>query len=143
MTVKQISIFLENRPGSLAELIDVLSKEEINMRAMSVGETEDFGILRIIVQDPYKAICVLKQNGYVCSITPVLAVAVPDEAGSLLNILNILGKNGVNLDYTYAFTMKKKDFAYMVFRVQDNEKAIVVLTKNKIELISQDDLAQM
>ena len=143
MTVKQISIFLENRPGSLAELIDVLSKEEINMRAMSVGETEDFGILRIIVQDPYKAICVLKQNGYVCSITPVLAVAVQDEAGSLLNILNILGKNGVNLDYTYAFTMKKKDFAYMVFRVQDNEKAIDVLSKNKIELISQDDLAQM
>ena len=110
---------------------------------IELGETEDFGIRRIIVQDPYKAICVLKQNGYVCSITPVLAVAVPDEAGSLLNILNILGKNGVNLDYTYAFTMKKKDFAYMVFRVQDNEKAIDVLSKNKIELISQDDLAQM
>ena len=72
-----------------------------------------------------------------------MAVAVPDVAGSLLNILNILGKNGVNLDYTYAFTMKKKDFAYMVFRVQDNEKAIDVLSKNKIELISQDDLAQM
>ena len=140
MTVKQISVFLENKPAQLSALVKVLNQNQIDMRALSVAETRDFGILRLIVDDTYKAACVLKEAGYVCSITPVLAVAISDEPGALAGILDILGDNGVNLEYTYAFITRKKDLAYMIFRVEDNDKAIDVLTKNDIKLICQDEL---
>lgn len=140
MTVKQISVFLENKPAQLSALVKVLNQNQIDMRALSVAETRDFGILRLIVDDTYKAACVLKEAGYVCSITPVLAVAISDEPGALSDILDILGDNGANLEYTYAFITRKKDLAYMIFRVEDNDKAIDVLTKNDIKLICQDEL---
>ncbi|MEA4853481.1 MAG: acetolactate synthase [Christensenella sp.] len=143
MTVKQISVFLENKPGQLAEFTRVMNQNKIDMRAMSVAETRDFGILRIIVNDVYQAACDLKAAGYICSITPVLAVEVADEPGSLLKILDILGENDINLEYTYAFIARKKDCAYMVFRVEDNEKAIEVLTKSGIRLICQDALYKL
>ena len=140
MTVKQISVFLENDAGRLAALTDVLDENGIDMRALSVAETRDFGILRLIVNDSYKTATVLKDAGYICSITPVLAVAIPDEPGGLNKVLGILGKNKINLEYTYAFISRKKELAYMVFRVEDNEKAIEVLSKNNIKLICQDEL---
>lgn len=140
MTVKQISVFLENKPGKLAAFTEVLRQNSINMRAMSIAEAPDFGIARIIVDDPYRAVCVLKEAGYVLSITPVLAVGIPDEAGSLFRILNILGENGINVEYTYAFTSRAKDRAYMIFRVADNDKAIDVLSRNDIQLICQDEM---
>lgn len=143
MTVKQISVFLENKPGQLAEFTNVLNDNQIDMRAMSVADTRDFGIVRVIVDDAYKAACVLKEAGYVCSITPVLAVAIPDEPGSLHRILTVLGDNDVNLEYTYAFITRKKDLAYMIFRVEDHEKAIEVLTKNDIKLVCQDALYEL
>lgn len=140
MTVKQISVFLENKPGKLAAFTEVLRQNNINMRAMSIAEAPDFGIARIIVDDPYHAVCVLKEAGYVLSITPVLAVGIPDEAGSLFRILNILGENGINVEYTYAFTSRAKDRAYMIFRVADNDKAIDMLSRNDIQLICQDEM---
>ena len=140
MTVHQISVFLENKPGKLAAFTEVLRQNNINMRAMSIAEAPDFGIARIIVDDPYHAVCVLKEAGYVLSITPVLAVGIPDEAGSLFRILNILGENGINVEYTYAFTSRTKDRAYMIFRVADNDKAIDVLSRNDIQLICQDEM---
>ena len=136
MTVKQISVFVENKPGQLAEFAALLRKNSIDMRALSIAETQDFGILRIIVNDSYKTACVLKDEGYVFSITPVLAVAVPDQAGSLYEILKVLGDSGINLEYTYAFITRKKDLAYMVLRVADNDKAVQVLTQNNIQLIT-------
>ena len=93
MTVKQISVFLENKAGCLAAFTKVLREHQIDMRALSIAETPDFGILRIIVNDTYKAACVLKEAEYIFSITPVLAVEVPDEAGSLYQIVQILGDN--------------------------------------------------
>ncbi|MEA5002293.1 MAG: acetolactate synthase, partial [Christensenella sp.] len=102
MTVKQISVFLENNAGQLAELTKVLDQNGIDMRALSVAETRDFGILRLIVDDSYKTATVLKDAGYICSITPVLAVAIPDEPGGLHKVLTILGDNKINLEYTYA-----------------------------------------
>ncbi len=143
MTINQISVFIENKPGKLAEFTDILSKNNIDMRAMSIAETPDFGVLRIIVNDSYNAACVIREAGYVFSITPVLAVAIPDEPGSLGKILNIMGQGDVNLEYLYAFTAPKKDWAYMVFRVQDNEKAIDVLSKNGVKLLNQADLDQL
>ncbi|MDO4542782.1 MAG: acetolactate synthase [Bacillota bacterium] len=141
MTVKQISVFVENKPGKLAEFTDVLSNKGISMRALSIGETPDFGIVRIIVNDSYKTACVLKEAGYVFSITPVLAVAISDEPGSFSRIIKLLGDNGVNIEYTYAFTAREKDMAYMIFRVADEEKAIELLSANNLKILTQDDLA--
>lgn len=143
MTVKQISVFVENKPGQLAEFTRLLEKNKIDMRALSIADTEDFGILRIIVDDPYKTVCILKEANYVCSVTPVLAVEISDRPGSLGKVLDVLGENGVNLEYTYAFITRKKDSAYMIFRVTDNDKAIEVLNKNTISPICQDELAQL
>lgn len=132
MTVKQISVFVENKAGKLAELTEYLHEQEIDMRALSIAETQDFGIVRIIVDDAYKTSCILKEAGYVASITPVLAVEMPDEPGSLFKILKILGDGNVNLEYMYAFLTRKEDTAYMVLRVEDNEKAADILSKSGI-----------
>ena len=143
MTVKQISVFLEKKPGKLADFTDVLSKNEIDMRALSLAEAEDFGIVRIIVDDIYNASTVLKDAGYVFSITKVLAVAIPDEPGGLSKVIRTLGDNDVNVEYMYAFTTKKEGVAYMIFRVQDNKKAVEVLQKNGIRPVCQDELADL
>lgn len=143
MTVKQISVFLENKPGAMAEFTDVLSKNNIDMRALSLAEASDFGIVRIIVDDVYNAMQVIKDAGYICSAAKVLAVAIPDEPGGLAKVIRYLGDNGINVEYVYAFTTTQKDVAYMIFRVKDNEKAIQVLTKNGVKLMSQDDLAKL
>jgi hypothetical protein len=142
MTVKQLSVFVENKAGQLAEFTKVLKQNGIDMRALSIAETPDFGILRVIVDDSYKAACVLKEADYIFSITPVLAVAIADETGGLDKILNILAENNINLDYTYAFISRKKDVAYMIFRVDDNEKALEVLLKNGIKPVCQDELSK-
>lgn len=143
MTVKQISVFLENRPGAMAEFTDVLSQNSIDMRALSLAEASDFGIVRIIVDDVYNTMQIIKDAGYICSAAKVLAVAIPDEPGGLAKVIRYLGDNGINVEYVYAFTTTQKDVAYMIFRVKDNEKAISVLTKNGVKLMSQDDLAKL
>lgn len=143
MTVKQISIFVENKPGKLAELTEYLQQSQIDMRALSIAEAQDFGIVRIIVDDAYKTSCILKEAGYVASITPVLAVEMPDEPGSLFRILKMLGDGGVNLEYMYAFLTRKAATAYMVLRVENNEKAIEVLNKNGIHTICQEALSNL
>ncbi|MDE7313283.1 MAG: acetolactate synthase [Eubacterium sp.] len=143
MTVKQISIFVENKPGKLAELTEYLHQSKIDMRALSIAEAQDFGIVRIIVDDAYKTSCVLKEAGYVASITPVVAIEMPDEPGSLFRILKILGDGGVNLEYMYAFLTRKQSTAYMVLRVENNEKAIEILSKSGIHTISQEALASL
>lgn len=143
MTVQQISVFLENKPGGLAEFARVLSENNINMRAMCIAETPDFGILRIIVDDVYNTMCTMKEAGYICSATKVLAVEIPDKPGSLLNTLTVLGENGINLEYSYAFTTTKKDVAYMILRVNDNEKATEVLLKNGIRLVGQEEINKL
>ena len=143
MTVKQISVFVENKPGRLAEFTNVLRNNNIDMRALSIAETPDFGILRVIVNDPFETACVLKDAGYIASITPVLAVKVADEPGSLFKILDILAEANINLEYTYAFLTREKDSAYIIFRVEDNDRAAEVLSKNGVTLISQDNRAKL
>lgn len=143
MTVKQISVFLENKPGRLAEFTDVLSKNNIDMRALSLAEAEDFGIVRIIVDDVYNASTVLKDAGYVFSITKVLAVAIPDEPGGLSRVIRVLGDSSVNVEYMYAFITRKKGLAYMIFRVADNKRAIEVLQENGIRPVCQDELSDL
>ena len=108
-----------------------------------MADTRDFGIARLIVDDWNKADQVLREEGYVFSTTPVLAVAIPDEPGGLNRVLAILGDNGVNVEYTYAFITRKLDEAYMIFRVEDNDKAVALLTEAKVELLDQGDLSQL
>ncbi len=140
MTVNQISVFVENKAGQLAELTTVLQENGIDMRALSVADSSDFGIVRMIVNDTYAAIRIVKEAGYVCSATPVVALAIPDEPGSLQRILTILRDGEINLEYMYAFTTRKKDLAYMILRVEEMEKATQVLTRSGIKLIDQDEL---
>lgn len=143
MTVKQISVFLENKPNAMAKFVEALSKNSIDMRALSLAEAADFGIVRVIVDDVYNAMQILKEEGYICSATKVLAVAIPDEPGGLAKVIQILGNDGINVEYMYAFSTRQKDLAYMIFRVQDNEKAIQTLTKNDIKLVCQDELVKL
>ena len=138
MTVKQISVFVENEAGRLAEITRILYENNIDLRALSIAETRDFGVLRLIVDDTYKTACILKEAGYIVSITPVLAVAISDEPGSLCKILQILSDNDVSLEYTYAFTTSRQGLAYMVFRVEDHERAAQVLSQQGVKLLCQE-----
>jgi len=143
MTIKQISVFLQNKPNAMAKFVDALSKNKIDMRALSLAEASDFGIVRVIVDDVYNAMQILKEEGYICSANKVLAVAIPDEPGGLAKVIQYLGNDGINIEYMYAFSTRQKDLAYMIFRVQDNEKAVQNLTKNNIKLICQEELVKL
>ena len=140
MSVKQISAFVENKPGQLAKFTDVLTQHGIDMRALSLAETEDFGIVRVITDDSYKTACVLKEAGYIFSITPVIAVEIPDTPGGLNKVLHLLNDKGVNIEYTYAFTARKQNTAYMIFRVTGNEAAAEILKDNGICMFDLEDI---
>lgn len=142
MKLKQISIFLENKPGKLAELVELLRKNEINMRALSLAETTDYGIARIIADNPEKTAEVLKEANYVYSVTPVIATAIPDEPGSLYKVLGVFKEGGVNIEYTYAFITRKPGYAYIVFRINDDktDEAAELLKNNGIEIVTSSDL---
>lgn len=140
MKVKQISIFLENKSGRLAQVTKVLADSGINLRALSLADTADFGILRIIVNDVEKAHKVLKDSGYTLSETDVIAVEVPDRPGGLANILDGLWKAGLSVEYMYAFVRSSGDNAVMIFRFEDTDKAIHVLKENNVRLLSGDEV---
>ena len=144
MSIKQISVFLENRPGKLKEMTAVLAAHGIDMRALSLAETKDCGIVRIIVDDAYDAANVLKENGFVASLTKVLAVEVEDIPGGLDKVLSYFANAQVNIEYMYAFTgIKNPGHAFMVFRVADTKAAEVKLAGMGLKIISQDDLASI
>jgi hypothetical protein len=142
MTVKQISVFLENKPGQLVNLVEVLRNNDIDMRALSLAEAANFGVLRIIVSDPDKTQRVLKEAGNISSVTPVLAVAVPDKPGGLYEILDALRDGDINVEYTYAFIGRKNQCAYMVFRVSDDKipEATELLEARGIKIVPQGKL---
>ena len=144
MSIKQISVFVENRPGALYGLTGVLAQNQIDMRALNLSETSDFGIARIIASDVYKATTVLKDAGYVNSITPVLAVAIPDVPGGLNRVLQVLADSQENVEYMYAFLGGKDvDHAYMIFRVADPEKAAKALSARGIKLVEQEEMENL
>jgi hypothetical protein len=135
MKVEQISVFLENKPGTLENATRVLKENNINIRTLSMAETTDFGILRLIVNDVEKANKVLKDSGFRVSKTPVVAVEVPDKPGGLHSIMEAVSKEGINVEYLYAFVEKSGQNAVIIFRFDAPEKAIEVLTKNKFTVI--------
>ena len=128
MSVKQISVFVENKTGKLAEVTRYIADNNVNMKALSVADTHDFGILRIICEDHDSAVNVLKDGGYIVAETEVLAVEIPDRPGALAEILEALVKADIAVEYTYAFlSVKNIGHAYMIFRVDDNAAAADVL----------------
>jgi len=143
MKVEQISIFLENKSGRLAEVAGVLAKAEINIRALSLADTTDFGILRLIVNDTEKAKQVLKDNGFTVGKTEVIGVEVADKPGGLSEILNVMKDHNINVEYMYAFVQKSAGNAVIIFRFDDLEKAIDVLRKSGIRIMRGEDICAL
>jgi hypothetical protein len=135
MRVEQISIFLENRAGRLAEITRVLGEAGINIRALSLADTSDFGILRLIVNDNEKAKAVLKGQGFTVGTTNVVAVEVEDKPGGLNSILEILSKENINVEYMYAFVQHSGKNAVILFRFDDIDAAVKLLSDNDIKVL--------
>ena len=144
MNIKQISVFVENKPGAMNAMTNVLAENNIDMRALSLAETKDFGIVRIIVDNVYAATTVLKDAGYVHSVTPVVGVAIPDTPGGLNRVLQVLAAVGVNVEYMYAFLGgKDAEHAYMILRVEDPNAAAAALAAQGIHTVYQEHMDQI
>jgi len=143
MTVKQLSVFVENKPGKLVEALETLGKADIDLRALSLADTSDFGILRIIVDKPEQALETLSDAGYLVKSNEVLAVVIGDKPGGLASVVRTLSEGNVNIEYTYAFVAHSRDNAYVIIRVDNNDEAINVLTKNDVTLLTEKELYGM
>ncbi len=140
MIIHQISVFLENKEGTMAEITGILARENVDIRALSIADTTDFGILRLIVNDPEKALAALKADGMTVSLTEVIAVRLEDHSGSLHHVLTLLGEDGISVEYAYAFITRKSSAAYVILRVADNERAAAVLRDKGISLLDPADV---
>lgn len=138
--IKQISVFLENKTGALGEVVKFMAENNVNLRALSIADTEDFGILRIITDDPEGTIDKIKEAGYSAKLTNVLAVEIDDKPGSFSKIVDVLSNERISIEYTYAFLSKKADRAYIIIRADDSEKAAELLKKSGIAVSGQQDL---
>lgn len=143
MKVEQLSIFLENTIGRLAEVSKILAETKINIRALSIADTADFGVLRMLVDDVDKAKNILKERGFTVGETEVLGVEVPDQPGGLYQILGTLEEEDINVEYMYAFVQQSKDNAVMIFRFDDLDRAIEVLTKKGFTILPGSKLYNM
>ena len=139
-SIYQISVFLENRTGSLSEITRVLADSGINLRALSIGETADYGVLRIIADDTEKATEILLEKGCILSKTPVFVVAVPDEPAGLAKVLEILAEKNVAIDYMYSLFTHQDGNAYIVFRLTDEEGFGSVIDSHGLALVSAEEL---
>lgn len=144
MSLKQISVFLENKPGMMFSVTELLAQNNIDMRALSLAETSEFGIVRLIVDDVYATSTVLKDAGFIHNITKVLGVAIPDEPGGLHRVLEALKEADINVEYMYAFLGgKESEHAYMIFRVQDNKAAVAAMAAKGIRCVDQDEIEKL
>lgn len=143
MAIKQLSIFVENREGTLVTVTDAIAKAGVDIRAMSVADTNDFGIFRLIVTDIAKAKQALDDANAFVSITEVVGVALEDKPGSLAKVVKILADNNINIEYMYAFITVSKQFAYVVLRVEDNAATEKILVENGIKLVTEEDMAKL
>ena len=143
MVVKQVSIFLENTKGSLMKVTKLLRDNGIDLIALSIADTRDFGILRTIVSDTDRAVEIVRQAGYAVKLTDVLAVAVPDHPGGLNEVLELLDGHDIAIEYLYSFVRTSGDHALIIFRVEDLERADEVLAQANIKLLTQDQVRKL
>jgi hypothetical protein len=139
MNVQQISIFLENKSGRLAEIANILGQGCVNIRSLSLADTTDFGIVRLIVDDVEKAVSLLKEEGITAVPTEVVAVVVDDKPGGLAKVLNVLRQGGINIEYLYS-AATRGDKAYIIFRFDDPQRALEVFRRSGIRVLSRDEL---
>jgi hypothetical protein len=140
MSTHQISVFLENRAGQLAEITNVLSENHIDLRALSIAETADYGVLRLIVDDTEKATSILLSQGFILSMTPVTVVVVPDCAGGLAPVLETIAEGELSIEYMYSLFTRREGKAYMVFRIADEEKFRALLAANGLQTADKVEL---
>ena len=143
MAIKQLTVFIQNKKGTVVSVTDILSKNNINLRALSIAETQDFGILRLIVNDEKAAEAVLTENGYLIKVIDVVGVKIGDEPSKLTAALDVLDKADINVEYLYAFMARTEKHAYVVLRVEDNAVAEKVLTDAGFKMISQADINKL
>ena len=144
MTVKQLSVFVENRPGRLSAVTEALANADINIRAVSIADTTDFGIMRIIVNDTDKAVEALKKEGFIASAAEVIAVSADDKPASMAAIMKTLFNENISVEYMYAaFLNPEKGTACLILRVDKNEQAVDALEKAGCKLISQKEIAEI
>ncbi len=140
MGIRQLSVFLANKKGSLHEISDVIAKAGVDLRSMCIADTSDYGIVRVIADDPQKAADALAAAGHTANIRTVTAFAVPDVPGGLSKVLCLLEENNVNIEYLYALVTTNKDKAYAVMRTDDSDKTEKILADNGVELLEEDQI---
>ncbi|MEE0941554.1 amino acid-binding protein [Methanobrevibacter sp.] len=143
MSVKQISIFVENKEGRIKKAINTLGQENINIRALSIADTTKYGILRLIVSDNKKAIDALEKDGFIVKENEVIILAVPDEPNGLNSTLAVFDEKGINLEYLYAFVSSKTDEAIVVMRLENMEKAIDALKDSNVKILETEDIENL
>lgn len=143
MTIQQLSIFVENKPGKLVEALETLAANNIDLRALSLADTADFGILRVIVDKPQDTQKIMQDAGYLVRTTEVIAVAVGDKPGGLAKAMRILADKGIDVEYTYAFVAHSHDNAYVIFRVEDNDTAVKELQNNGVTVLKASQLYEI
>ena len=143
MALKQLTVFVENKQGTLVAITDTLSKHNINIRALSIAETQDFGILRLIVNEEVQAEKILAEEGYLIKIADVVGVKIGDAPGKLSEALRVLEENGINMEYFYAFMARTERHAYVVLRVEDNGAAETALINAGFKMISEADINKL
>ena len=140
MTISQLSVFVENKQGTLSGIVEVLAKAGIDIRALTIADTTDFGILRLIVKNPEEAKKVLQEKNFVVTINQVVGVEVPDKVGGLARLLRLLDDALINIEYMYDFLAIKEEKAYIIIRVENNAKTVELLEKNGIHCIKDSDI---
>lgn len=143
MKIQQLTIFLENKPGRLLKAYKVLAENGISLLTLSLADTKDFGLLRLILKDNDKALKILEEVGYATILNEVLAVELNDRPGALLPVLEALADNNINLEYTYAFAARGGEKAVLIIRVDDAEKAIAAITQNGGKVLTQEEFLQV
>ena len=143
MAIKQLTVFVQNKKGTVVSVTEELSQNNVNLRALSIAETQDFGILRLIVNDEKTAERVLAEKGYLIKVIDVLGVKIGDEPGKLTAALDILDKANINVEYLYAFMARTERHAYVVLRVEDNASAEKALSEAGFKLITEADVAKL
>ncbi|MBO5408096.1 MAG: ACT domain-containing protein [Clostridia bacterium] len=143
MAIKQLTVFVQNKKGTVVSVTDILAKNNVNIRALSIAETEDFGILRLIVNDEATAEKVLSEQGYLIKTVDVLGVKIGDEPGKLTAALDVLDKIDINVEYLYAFMARTEKHAYVVLRVEDNQTAGTALEQAGFHLITEADISKL
>lgn len=143
MSIRQLTVFVENRQGAMAEVTHELASHNVDLRALSMADTQEFGVLRLIVKDVDAALAVLRESGHIVNVTPVTAVKISDAPGRLSQALAVLNEAGINIEYLYAFLTRTEKHAYVVLRVEDNDGAKNALSEAGFKLVQESDIQKL